>query len=317
MIIAIIVPSAIIIILLFLYLSTEIFMSKFYCRRGDGTLAIKYQNTPKEVSYENFSFKSNKEIIRGRKYFDKSLKSYKAVILLSHGIGFGHFYYMPLIELLAKDGYIIVAYDMSGSGLSTGKRVECMTQASIDIDYAMKYVTTDEKLKKYPLYLMGHSWGGFASLSALNYDYDIKKVVSIAGFNNEPSMAKGFFRILLGARNFLHFGKKSFYSGKRGLEKTNAKVLYIQGEKDMVVSLNSGANVFKKIKKDNIRIEVLPNKMHSPYIILEDEIKAMTLLGNLGMLGEKKAPIDLNISYNETAHLDIGVIKMILDFLDN
>lgn len=317
MIIALIILASIIVLFVLIILLTELITKKIFFKRGDGALSIKYQNLPEGISYQNLSFKCKKETLRGRLYFDENIDKYKAVIILSHGIGFGHLYLMPLIEYLAKNEYIVMAYDMTGSGFSSGKRIKCMTQAVVDIESAIKFVLNNKNLHKYPLYLLGHSWGGFASLAALNYDYPIKKVVSISGFNHEANLAYPILRPLLRLHNFFHYGKRAYYSAKRGLKRTDAKVLYIQGANDKVVPLNAGSNIFKKIKNPNLKVEVLKNKYHSPFIKEEDELKAMTLLANLGMFGEKYPSLSFNVNYKDISHPDDKVYKMILDFLDN
>ena len=63
-----------------------------------------------------------------------------------------------------------------------------MSESLVDLNNVIKYIKTDNRFKKKNLYLFGHSWGGFAVAAILNFNYDIKAVASISGFNDASSV---------------------------------------------------------------------------------------------------------------------------------
>ena len=307
------------------YLIVELAFEKTYYKRGDGMNCIRYYHKEEfpNLNTEKISFQSGKNILHGYIYKDKKIKNYKAVILLTHGIGFGHNYHLTLINEIAKAGYIIVAYDFTASGISEGRRIKSMTQGIKDNEKALEFVTSNEDLNKYPLFLMGHSWGGYVALTSLSYAYKIEKVVSFCGFNSEIDMfttANGLMKVLkpfVVLRNFFHYGNYSRLSASKALKNTNAKVLYIQGENDLVVKKEISSSLFKSVDNKNIRVEVLKDKGHSPMFTIPDEKEQATMLANFGMLGGVEVEPTLNIDYRKISEIDPDISKLVIEFLDN
>ena len=241
------------ILILLIILIEKSFAQSFY-KRGDGATCIDYA-LPSEFNNllkRKIAFKSKKETLRGFVYKDKSITNFKAVIVISHGIGFGHFYLLNLVSYFAKNGYIVFCYDQASSGMSSGKKIDCMSRASLDIDYALRFKENDDELKNYDTYLFGHSWGGFTVLSALNLKHEIKKVISVAGFNSEIDLATATtpkikpFGFIIRLRNFIHYGRYAFFDANKGIMKSPAKIRYYQGDKDLTISPKLGLEFFKK-----------------------------------------------------------------------
>lgn len=317
--------SGLLLIAILMYLIVEVAFRKTFFKRGDGVLCIRYfhQDEFPNLDYKKFSFKSGKNILRGYIYKDKKVKDFKAVILLTHGIGFGHNYHLTLINEIAKAGYIVVAYDFTASGISEGKRIKAMTQGLIDNEHALEFVTTNEELNKYPLYLMGHSWGGYAALASLNLNYKIDKVVSFCGFDSEIGMfttASKLMKLLkpfVVLRNYFHYGKYATMSASKALKSTKAKVLYLQGENDVVVHKSISSSLFKSIDNKNIRVEVLKDKGHSPMFTIENEKEQATLLASFGMLGGVETDPTFNVDYRKISEIDPDILHLVIEFLDN
>ena len=108
--------------------------------------------------------------------FTTTMKAMTAsgLIVFSHGIFDGQLSYLPEIAYFARRGYKIFAFDNSGSHLSGGKSLRGLPQSAEDLDAALSFVT---KTNTLPLYLFGHSWGGYAVSAVHCYHlYDIKAV---------------------------------------------------------------------------------------------------------------------------------------------
>ena len=312
------------ILILLIILIEKSFAQSFY-KRGDGATCIDYA-LPSEFDNllkRKIAFKSKKETLRGFVYKDKSVTNFKAVIVIAHGIGFGHFYLLNLVSYFAKNGYIVFCYDQASSGMSSGKRIDCMSRASLDIDNALKFKENDDELKNYDTYLFGHSWGGFAVLSALNLKHKIKKVISVAGFNSEIDLATEAtpkikpFGFIIRLRNFIHYGRYAFFDAYKGIIKSPAKIRYYQGDKDLTISPKLGLEFFKKYEKDNFEVIALKDKGHTPFINDESQKLQQEVLVDLGLLGGKEVDVSYFVDFRKLSLPDNDVYQSFLEFFDN
>ncbi|MCF0117478.1 MAG: alpha/beta hydrolase, partial [Bacilli bacterium] len=210
---------AILVIVGLLLFFVEFVFSLMLPKRGDGCLCIDYPHPDeyKEMAHEKIEFKSGKNLLRGFIYKNTNIKDYKAVVILAHGIGYGHFYMLDVINFLTVNGYIVMAYDHYASGYSEGRILNCMTKVSKGMEDALKFKENNEVLKGYSTYLFGHSLGGFAAMSGLNIKgYKVEKCISVAGFNSEQGLCisvapkLAFLKPFIVLRNFLLIGKTAF-----------------------------------------------------------------------------------------------------------
>ena len=311
------------ILILLIILIEKSFAQSFY-KRGDGATCIDYA-LPSEfynLLKRKIAFKSKKETLRGFVYKDKSVTNFKAVIVIAHGIGFGHFYLLNLVSYFAKNGYIVFCYDQASSGMSSGKKIDCMSRASLDIDYALRFKENDDELKNYDTYLFGHSWGGFTVLSALNLKHKIKKVISVAGFNSEVDLATEAnpkikpFGFIIRLRNFIHYGRYAFFDANKGIIKSPAKIRYYQGDKDLTISPKLGLEFFKKYEKDNFEVITLKDKGHTPFINDESQKLQQEVLFDLGLLGGKEVDVSYFVDFRKLSLPDNDVYQSFLEFFD-
>lgn len=324
----IIIVSIIIFITVIIEIFIELIMRKIFSHRGDGCLRFSYP-MPSDfphLSKQKFSVKSHKNVINGIIYKDINQSSYKKIIILSHGLGAGHEYLLFLINRLCLDGFIVVSYDQIGSMRSTGLRVKDLTQSLGDFEKVYKYIINDKQYKQYDIVVMGHSWGAYTSLNSLNIKNNrIKKCVAFAGFNNQTMLICGFAKFLcffypfLFLNDLIHHGKYALCSSVQGLKKTNAEVMCIHGDKDIVVNLKNSYELYKKVanKKKNIHPVLYENKGHHPFITYESEQLQNKLSNGLGLLGENEPAYDLKNNYFETYILDEQVINDVLKFLND
>lgn len=312
------------ILILLIILIEKSFAQSFY-KRGDGATCIDYA-LPSEFDNllkRKIAFISKKETLRGFVYKDKSVTKFKAVIVIAHGIGFGHFYLLNLVSYFAKNGYIVFCYDQASSGMSSGKKIDCMSRASLDVDNALRFKENDDELKNYDTYLFGHSWGGFTVLSALNLKHKIKKVISVAGFNSEVDLAIATnpkikpFRFIVRLRNFIHYGRYAFFDASKGIIKSPAKIRYYQGDKDLTISPKLGLEFFKKYEKDNFEVIALKDKGHTPFINDESQKLQQEVLVDLGLLGGKEVDVSYFVDFRKLSLPDEDVYQSFLEFFDN
>ena len=132
-------------------------------------------------------FKSKGCILDGFFVTNKNIKDYKAVIVMAHGIGCSRANYMARYDYFARKGYIVFAYDCTGTCKSEGRDIKGLPQSQLDLENAINYVGTIEKLKDYKILVYGHSWGGYAAATVLNNKKCAEKitaVVTCSGFND-------------------------------------------------------------------------------------------------------------------------------------
>lgn len=298
----------------------------FLYKRGDGDLRITYPSIPSDLDAEYITIKGTKKMnLHGFIYKAKNLKRAKNLIVISHGIGAGHIYLRPMIRRFCLDGYIVLAFDQYASGMSEGRRIEALSTSVYDLHQVLEYVSKDEELSKYDIYLFGHSLGGFASECTLNFKNDkIKKIVSISGFNSEQSFITSSMKYLkpigwlFTLRNALYAGRYAFYSFGSGLRRNKTtSVYYLQGEKDTIVNPEDSKALLDKFQRNNLKAEFLPGHYHSPYNTIESEEKQNEVFKVFGMLGGGNAPSSLDINYEKYSIIDDEVYKKIIDFYNN
>ena len=169
------------------------------------------------------------------------------VVVIAHGFGGGgHNSYMDIADYFASNGYFVFAYDATGNDKSEGSSVRGLPQGVVDLDYALRYVKSDEQLKDLPVVLFGHSWGAYSVSAVLSLHPDVKAVVSGSGFNCSIDMIEAEGRNIMGdgilvilpylsLYESFKFGKYADYSALNGFENTDANIMVIHSSDDTVV----------------------------------------------------------------------------------
>ncbi len=322
----IIIFAVLVFLFLFALLFIEILYHKLFNKRGDGHPSIRYYLFSEfpNLNREPISFNSKKNILHGYIYSYKDVSEFKGLILMVHGIGFGHSYLYPLIDYYCKNNYLVLCYDQSASGISEGRRIKCLTSAIIDIENALKFIKNNQKLQRYPLYLFGHSWGGYAVLNALNFkDYNIKKVISVSGFNSEIDFILSFanklkwLKVIIMLDLYLHNSKYAKMSAFTALKNCESKVLFLQGEDDVTVSLSISGHLFKQIDNKNIEVELLKGKGHTPFVDDYSQKMQNSVMSQYGFLGGVDIPLDKGVDYRKISIPDEKIYRRMLDFYND
>lgn len=291
-------------------------------KRYDGSASLPYYRASDfSLSEKRFSFYSGKRLLSGSEYFYSDAIP-KALIVFFHGLGDGRGSYIKEISLLAKEGYLVYAYDNTGCMESEGRTINSFDHSFKDQKAFFSFLDKDEDAKGLKRYVVGHSWGGFNALISSKSDYSIEKIVSLAGYTSIPTFfgtflprfGKVFWPSIWLASRYLEprYGAKNAISL---LKKSDAEVLYIQGEDDHIVPLKAGFIALRKAFYGNPRFHFVLVKGigHSVYRSPESEAYVHSLL--------KDGITDLN--KNEGLLMDIEkatkeneeVWKAILDFL--
>lgn len=140
----------------------------------------------------NFSTDKENELEAGIYYKSGTITNtndFKALIVLSHGMGDGHHAYLPDINALAESDYLVFSFDNTGCARSEGNQTEGFPQSIIDLEKALDYIERDPDLSMFPIGLYGHSLGGYSVMNVSHKDYPIKAVVQRSG----PLTSKSIF----------------------------------------------------------------------------------------------------------------------------
>lgn len=272
---------------------------------------------------EEVSFPSNKgQILRGYIYRKDDTYTPKALIVFSHGYTNTHNDYLNQIYYFVENGYIALAYDNTGCGMSDGDDMIGLAQSPLDLSAALTFVENTDELDDYKVFLYGHSWGGYAVTAVLNYGHKVDGVVSRSGFNNSRDMLIEYGKRLYGnwlgllspyayVYEKIKFGDAVDKNGIKGINSApNTPILLLHSEDDGTISLSNSllAHKDEMINPDRIQTILYKDKTH-------DIVKTHEAI-------EYSKTLDENTVYTkdvvEKSHeLDEDVMKSILDFYDS
>lgn len=211
-------------------------------------------------------FRSGENTLKGYIYGESNDKG---LLVFAHGIGSGHEAYMKEILWFADNGWRVFAYDATGSGHSGGKGTRGLPQSALDLDAALTFAENDARLNSLPVYLMGHSWGGYAAAAALNFDHDIKGAASISGYNEPIEMILEWTEDMMGGFRYVMypfiwtynkalFGQYSGMTAVDGINRSNVPVLIIHGTEDGTVGYDKSGIISERESITNPNAQYLP-----------------------------------------------------------
>lgn len=123
-----------------------------------------YQRVAHRLPRQELDIPSGGNHLQG--YFYPARNSYGTVVVC-HGFHNGADDYLPVIEYFVKRSFDVLAYDGTGVYNSDGATLVGMSQQLIDLDNVLQFVSTNPQLSTKPLFLFGHSMGGYACASVL------------------------------------------------------------------------------------------------------------------------------------------------------
>lgn len=205
---------------------------------------------------ERYEFQSyDNETLVGYRYYTENTAPC-GVVVLAHGIGTGgHNGYMSTIYYFACNGFDVFAYDATGNGESSGKSMKGIPQGLKDLNCAIDYLDKIDELKDLPIFLWGHSWGGYCVTNALNYHPEVKAVASVAGFNRSADLLYSQGKEMTGfimdfifpyvkSYEKLLFGSYAKSTAMDGFANSEAGVFIVHSKDDTVVPIQYGYDIY-------------------------------------------------------------------------
>lgn len=212
-----------------------------------------YEHYQAEYPRTEVEFKSGDNTLKGYIY---GAGNDKGLLVFAHGIGEGHESYLKELLWFIDKGWRVFAYDATGSGHSEGGGTRGLPQSALDLDAALTFAESDARLNSLPVYLMGHSWGGYAAAAVLNFDHKIAGSASISGYNEPIEMIlewtenMGEFRYAMTPFVWIYnkvlFGQYSGMTAVNGINKSDIPVLIIHGTEDGTIGYNKSGIISEK-----------------------------------------------------------------------
>lgn len=195
------------------------------------------------------------------------------LVIFDHGFGGGHRSYMKEIELLCRQGYLVLAYDHTGCMESGGKTPNGLAQSLCDLNDCINIVKKDSSLSGLDISVIGHSWGGYACLNIAALHPEVSHIVVISGFVSVEMAINSFFvgPLKIYRKAILQLEKETNpdfigYNAVETLSQTTAKVLLIYSDDDRLCPMNPHYTLLKSGLEGKKNIHFLPvsGKGHNP-----------------------------------------------------
>ncbi|MBQ4265835.1 MAG: alpha/beta fold hydrolase [Clostridia bacterium] len=233
----------------------------------------RYQSNPAEVylpgdfpglQAQSCSFVSDHEQKLMGYWYSHTGQTIQGVLVLAHGLCGGHRNYLDVCSFFAEHGFLVFTYDATANGESEGRSVGGFPQGVADLDHALRYVKAQERCRDLPIVLFGHSWGGYAVCSLLEFQPDVRAVISVSGFDSSAVMLAQAARAQLGwltdwivplfvLRERRQWGRYASASAMKGFAKSGAQIMVIHSEDDETVHMQSGCDRYHKAYAGNKR----------------------------------------------------------------
>jgi len=196
---------------------------------------------------EEFHFYSGKNKLQG---FIYGSENDKGLAVISHGLQTYADENFRMIMYLVDNDWRVFSYNNTGVAGSEGYSMIGLPQGLLDLKAALNYIENKNEFDDLPVMLIGYSWGGYSVCAVLNFNYRIKAVVSLAGYNSATEVMEkqavdavgGIYHLVspqtLELQNQL-FGETAKLTAVDGINKTRIPVLIVISSDDDIIPPNT------------------------------------------------------------------------------
>ena len=323
------------------YLTVKKIIDGIFARRErpEHIAHLQFKDMNKESFPELIKFPSGENMLQGYLFGKENTKG---LVVVVHGLGGGAEGYLPQSLYFAKQGYQVFTYDNTGYHLSEGKNSVGLPQAVEDLDAALTFIEGEDCFAGLPIYLFGHSWGGYAVAAVLNFNHKVTAVASLSGFSNPNKMVREWARRIVGKGSFLvnpfmmlhqrlRFGKKLDLMAVTGINKADIPVLLAHGSQDVTVRIDGSATISCKeeitnpevqyvlweTEKQNGHLDVLYDVASNEYCEqITREYKRLMKLTKKKMTKEDKAEFFANVDKARSSVPNKELLGQIVEFFE-
>ena len=221
---------------------------------------ISYDEIMDKYPRDKVNFMSGDNRLTGYVY---STQNPQGLVVIAPGLSDGGEDYTSIAMGFADLGYKVFTFDTTGSFESEGENSVGFSQEVIDLENALKFIENEPELKSLPLYLFGHSRGGYASAMMCNKDYDIKAIATVGAVNSPMEITMEWSKNYVGPLAFTGYPALYAYqtmvfgneimgtTGAEAIDEGNIPALIIHCENDVTVSIEGSSIYAHKDEVDN------------------------------------------------------------------
>lgn len=257
----------------------------------DNYVEISYSLSGVSLSRKEVSFKSGENKLSGYLY---SAKNPKGIVIIAPGMNSSSDRHLAEIKFFTENGYMALAYDATGVCKSEGGSTVGLQQSKRDLLAAIDYAEKDPKTKALPVYLYGHSLGGYAVAAALD-EADVKAAVCLSGFNSPVQTmhdkAKEYVGVLadieypfLYLQNRFVFGDDADDTAVDSVNSSDTPILICRGDNDDTIpyelSLSSREDEITNVNAKFVKVDDEFRDGHTNLWLSGDSAKYMSDLQN-------------------------------------
>ncbi|MDD6024628.1 MAG: alpha/beta hydrolase [Oscillospiraceae bacterium] len=251
----------------------------------------------------------------------------RALLVLYHGYGMSLDDYLPECEYFSRRGYLVLAFDGSGTGHSEGI-LYGLPQHILDLKSCLDFVKEDPELSWLPLLLYGHSWGGYGvDCVGVLGDWNIRGIVSASAFATSTAAlvehVKRHYSFLSGPlvrglrmEERRSYGKLADVTAMDGLKKQNCPVLITQSDDDRIIRYSDNYQVLEKAFSGNPRFTFLPLSGKNHNITTPTEVDAQKRKLLKVLTGDNPPQEAIDEIHRLKLYVDYELLERFGDFLD-
>ncbi|MGI6714010.1 MAG: alpha/beta hydrolase [Bacilli bacterium] len=254
-------------------------LHRIFTRRQNGNPHLKYFTVDQfdDLAFEKLQltiWKNQLDGVRIAPLHEK--EDQKHLIIFFHGFGAGYEAYTREIRRLSLHSQIpVIAFSLSGSGKSSGKKFPNFFQAINEASQILTEITKTQG-KNRKIYLIGHSLGGFivSNVLTLHPQLSVDGVIALSAPNNFVDVFTHLVhggkitRLILGLFFRIQYRKKAKVSTASSIEYNLIPTTLIHGTRDFVVPYAKSGQIYADLsnKHQHIRVISYAGRGHNPYL---------------------------------------------------
>lgn len=215
----------------------------------ESKIYLSQKDFPLLQDREIHRFVSGKNKLVG--YFYRGEGIAKGLVLYVHGIkGQADDNYAIWQNRFVEAGYDVFAIDLTASGRSGGMGIDGLCQSAVDVNNALTYVQTSGKFPHEPIFLFGHSWGGYGVTTSTGLGARPSAIAALSGFDSPLKEMLGLPKEVIGIP--VDYKKEELIealkmrcgdiydlSGSQSIEEAGVPLFLGQGAEDNVVPMHA------------------------------------------------------------------------------
>lgn len=267
----------------------------------------------------------------------------KGLVVVCHGIASGGEDNLSMVKYMLDDGYQVFTFDYTGVYESEGSSSVGFYQAVKDLNAVLGYIEASASLKNLPVFLYGHSWGGYTAAAVLNFKHNIAGVITISGFSSPmaitkeaagriiPTLLVDLLLPFAALYQRIVFGKNYNLSAIDGINSCDVPVLVMHGKEDEVISYEGSSIIAQRSHITNPNVEYYtetrPGKSNhmgifftkggtAYYLAKKEELKMLHDLYYNRVPEKVLSKWFARLDKKQANDMDPLFVKTVLDFLD-